>query len=76
MQALHVGGGSSPGSLGSTGSSGILPSGLQAVQTQASPVAGNLGIQKTDPAATRVAHALAGRTHAAATNPAPVTAAN
>jgi flagellar basal-body rod modification protein FlgD len=60
MKAMHMGGGTS---LGSTG---ISPSGLQAGHAQAAPIGGNLGLQKTSPAATRVGHALAGRTHAAA----------
>jgi flagellar basal-body rod modification protein FlgD len=60
MKAMHMSGGPS---LGSTG---IAPSGLQAGHAQAATIGGNLGLQKTNPAATRVGHALAGRTHAAA----------
>jgi flagellar basal-body rod modification protein FlgD len=61
MQAMHVGGRPVLGSLGSTG---ITPPG--SARERVSQVGGNLGVQKTNPAARRVGHALAGRTHAAA----------
>jgi flagellar basal-body rod modification protein FlgD len=71
MQALHAGGGTSLGSLGALGQTGAAsavsahaPGG--AAKEHAAPLAGNLGVQKTSPAARRVGHALAGRTHAAA----------
>jgi flagellar basal-body rod modification protein FlgD len=76
MQALHVSGGASPGSPGALGPAGMEMAGSGAARTQASPVAGNLGTQKTNPAAVRVGHALAGRTHAAAIDTAPVSAVN
>ncbi len=60
MKAMHIGG------VPTLGSTGISPSGLQAGHAQAAPIGGNLGLQKTNPAAVRVGHALAGRTHVAA----------
>jgi flagellar basal-body rod modification protein FlgD len=59
VQAMRIGGGPS---LGSTG---ISPSGLPTAHEKTAPIAGNLVLQKTSPAAARVGHALAGRTHAA-----------
>jgi len=66
MQALHVGGGTTPGSLGSLGQTGIAAAGSRAARAHGSAIAGNLAIEKTNPAAKRVGHALAGRNHAAA----------
>jgi len=74
MQALHVGGGTTLGSLGKAGmasagatsSEGPMNTKAAAAQAHAASLAGNLGVQKTSPAARRVGHALAGRTHAAA----------
>ncbi len=71
MQALHVGGGSSPGLPGFPGTAGIASASSDAARVQSAPIAGNLGLQKTNPAATRVGHALAGRSHAAARTAAP-----
>lgn len=71
MQAMHLGGGNSLGSLGAPGSPGIASAGSAHAPGAAAHVKGvltqgNLGLQKINPAAKRVGHALAGRTHAAA----------
>ncbi|MGB6831542.1 MAG: flagellar hook capping FlgD N-terminal domain-containing protein [Terracidiphilus sp.] len=72
MQAMHVGGGTSLGSLGALGKTGIASAGSahaasSATKAHGTLMQGNLGLQKTNPASRRVGHALAGRTHAAAT---------
>lgn len=72
MKAMHIGGGTSLGTLGALGQTGIASAGTAraqkgVVRAPASALGGNLGIEKTNPAAARVGHALAGRSHAAVT---------
>jgi len=68
---------SGSGAANSTSHGEPVPENAQSSwRSSRSHAAGNLAIPKASPAATRVAHALGGRTHAATINAAPVSTAN